>query len=184
MCPFFIVNNFVDRIPIYSVDDVYKRTILLDRALFSFEIFYIIVLEQVISATHITNTTKWKPNGVTIAGGNGQGNQSNQLYFPQGIYVDDDGQCIYIADHQNHRIVAWKYGAKTGEVVAGGNGRGNQMNQLDYPRDVIVDKKNDSLIICDRSNRRVVRWSRQNATKRQTIISNIDCYGLTMDNNG
>ncbi len=98
--------------------------------------------------------------------------------------MDDDEQCIYIADYGNHRIVAWKYGAKTGEVVAGGNVKGNQTNQLNSPTDVIVDKKNDSLIICDRENRRVVRWSRQNPIKRQTIISDIDCCGLTMDNNG
>ncbi len=98
--------------------------------------------------------------------------------------MDDDEQCIYIADCSNHRIVAWKYGAKTGEVVAGGNGLGNQSNQLDRPTDVIVDKKNDSLIICDRWNRRVLRWSRQNPTNGETIISDINCYGLTMDNNG
>jgi sugar lactone lactonase YvrE len=98
--------------------------------------------------------------------------------------VDDDEQCIYIADEWNHRIVAWKYGAKTGQVVGGGNGQGNQTNQLDRPTDVIVDKKNDSLIICDFGNGRLVRWSRQNTTKGHTIISAIDCYGLTMNNNG
>ena len=32
------------------------------------------------------------------------------------------------------------------------------MDQLNRPTDVIVDKKNDSLIICDQGNRRVVRW--------------------------
>ncbi len=137
-----------------------------------------------ISSPRIHNNVKWKQNGVTIAGGNGRGYQLNQLCGPHGIYVDDDEQCIYVADLWNNRIVAWKYGAKTGQVVAGGNGRGNQMDQLYYPTDVIVDKKNDSLIICDRGNRRVVRWSRQNPTKGHTIISNIDCYGLTMDNNG
>jgi hypothetical protein len=32
-------------------------------------------------------------------------NKLNQLSRPQGIYVDDDNQCIYIADYDNHRIV-------------------------------------------------------------------------------
>ncbi len=95
--------------------------------------------------------------------------------------MDDDEQCIYVADEGNQRIVAWKYGAKTGQVVAGGNEQGNQLNS---PTDVIVDKKNDSLIICDYRNTRIVRWSRQNPTKGLTSISNIDCYGLTMNNNG
>ena len=31
------------------------------------------------------------------------------------------------------RIVEWKFGAKMGEVVAGGNGRGNRMDQLSEP---------------------------------------------------
>jgi sugar lactone lactonase YvrE len=139
-------------------------------------------LEQIISPISIN--TKWKQHGVTVAGGNRQGNQSNQLYYPRDIYVDDDNQCIYIVDSGNHRIVEWKWGAKMGQIVAGGNGKGNRRNQLNEPRNVIVDKKTDSLIICDRGNRRVVRWSRRNGTYDQTIISNIDCSGLTMDNNG
>ncbi|CAF4106763.1 unnamed protein product, partial [Adineta steineri] len=134
---------------------------------------------------HINNNTKWKQDGITIAGGNGQGNQLNQLFQPQGIYVDDDDhQTIYIADSDNHRIVEWKYGAKNGEIVAGGNGEGNRSDQLQYPRDVIADKKSDSLIICDSGNRRVVRWSRQNGKNGETIISNIHCDALTMDKNG
>jgi sugar lactone lactonase YvrE len=128
--------------------------------------------------------TKWKQYGSIIAGGNGQSNQLNQLSHPKGIYVDDDNQCIYIADWLNHRIVEWKYDAKTGNVVAGGNGGGNRMDQLYLPTDVIVDKKTDSFIICDCGNRRVLRWPRQNGTQGQTIISDIECYSLTMDNNG
>ncbi|CAF3738400.1 unnamed protein product, partial [Rotaria sp. Silwood1] len=127
---------------------------------------------------------KWKQNAIIIAGGNGPGNLSNQLSLPSSIYVDDDNQSIYIADWLNDRIVEWKYGAKNGEVVAGGKGRGNGTDQLNGPIDVIVDKKNDSLIICDQDNRRVVQWSRQDGTNGQTIISNIYCEGLTMDNNG
>jgi hypothetical protein len=41
-------------------------------------------------------------------------------------------------------------------VVAGGNGQGNQANQLNTPTAVIVDKETDSLIICEYSNKRVV----------------------------
>jgi sugar lactone lactonase YvrE len=121
---------------------------------------------------------------MTIAGGNGQGNQLNQLSDPRGIYVDDDDQCILIADWKNHRIVEWKSGAKMGQVVADGNGEGNRTDQLKEPTDVIVDKKTDSLIIGDFGNRRVVRWSRRNGTNGQVIISDIDCSRLAMNNNG
>jgi hypothetical protein len=58
------------------------------------------------------------------------------------------------------------------------------MDQLNLPTDVIVDKKTNSLIIADYMNQRVVRWSRQNDPNPQIIISNIDCYGLTMNKNG
>jgi sugar lactone lactonase YvrE len=68
--------------------------------------------------------------------------------------------------------------------MAGGDGQGNRMDQLDLPTDVVVDKKNDSLIICDYGNRRVVRWPRRNGTNGQTIISDIHCRGLTMNNHG
>ena len=69
-------------------------------------------------------------------------------------------------------------------MIAGGNQQGSGAHQLSYPYDVIIDKERDSLIICDYSNSRVVRWPRRNGTNGETIISNIDCMGLTMDENG
>jgi sugar lactone lactonase YvrE len=132
----------------------------------------------------IQNNTKWKQYGSTIVGGQGEGYQLNQLYWPYSICLDDDDQMIYIADYGNERVVKWKFGAKYGQVVAGGNGKGNRKDQLNLPTDVILDKKNDSLIICDAGNRRVVRWSRQNRINQEIIISNIACCRLAMDNNG
>jgi hypothetical protein len=34
--------------------------------------------------------TKWKQHGITVAEGNGQGKQFNQLDRPLGISIDDD----------------------------------------------------------------------------------------------
>ncbi|CAF4557551.1 unnamed protein product, partial [Didymodactylos carnosus] len=136
------------------------------------------------SSIDIDPNARWQQNGLTVAGGNGYGNGINHLYYPCGLYVDDDDQRVYIADQANHRIVEWKWGATSGQVVAGGNGQGNGTHQLYDPLDVIVDKERDSLIICDSSNRRVVRWPRRNGTSGETIISNINCRGLTMDGNG
>ncbi|CAF4956940.1 unnamed protein product, partial [Rotaria socialis] len=88
-----------------------------------------------------------------------------------------------IADWGNHRIMQWKNGDTTnGQVVAGGNGGGNGLNQLQYPTDVLIDKETDSLIICDLGNRRVVRWSRRSGTTQgEILIDSIDCYGVAMD---
>jgi sugar lactone lactonase YvrE len=131
----------------------------------------------------IDTMAKWIQNGITVAGGNGQGNALNQLNCPSGLCVDN-GQTIYVADYGNHRILEWKSGATSGKVVAGGNGRGNRNDQLNDPTDVVVDNETDCLIICDYGNKRVVRWPRQNGTSGETLISNIDCSSLAMDNNG
>ena len=125
---------------------------------------------------------RWSQNGVTVAGGNGHGNALNQLYWPHGLDIDDDNQSIVIADYGNDRIVEWKMGASNGKVVAGGQGYGNRLDQLNRPIDVLIDKETNSLLIADRRNRRVLRWSRrQEMTQGEVIVDNIDCYGLAMD---
>ncbi|CAF1252233.1 unnamed protein product [Rotaria sordida] len=73
-------------------------------------------------------------------------------------------------------------GDTNGQVVAGGNGRGNRLDQLNLPTDVLIDKETDSFIICDWQNRRVVRWSRRSGTTQgEILIANIVCWGLAMD---
>ena len=96
----------------------------------------------------------------------------------------DDDQTIYVADCENDRIIEWQCNAREGRIVAGGNGRGDQIHQLNRPVDVIIDRKTNSLIVADYGNRRVMRWSRQNNTHGEVIISDIDCSRLTMDKNG
>ena len=126
--------------------------------------------------------TRWKQNGITVAGGNGSGNQLNQLR-PEALYVDDD-QTMYIADRFQHRIVEWRYGEVKSRTVAGGNQLGKLSDQLNEPTYVLLDKKSDSLVISDWKNKRVMRWRRRNGTKGEKIISNIECWGLAMDNDG
>ncbi|CAF3850715.1 unnamed protein product [Rotaria sp. Silwood1] len=133
---------------------------------------------------HMRFDARWVQNGIIVAGGYGEGEAFNQLSLPHGLYVNDD-DTILIVDLANHRIVEWKYDATFGQVVAGGNGKGNRIDQLNRPTDVITDKKTDSLIICDRGNRRVVRWSRRKGTTSgEIIIEDIDCWGLTIDDQG
>ncbi|CAF0934765.1 unnamed protein product [Adineta steineri] len=123
---------------------------------------------------------KWKQNAITVAGGNGQGQQLNQLNHPFGIFIDKNKN-ILTADYLNHRIVEWKYDAKEGQIIAGENGNGDRIDQLQAPTDVIVDQQNHSIIIADKGNRRVIQWVNQN---QQILISNIDCSGLVMDKYG
>ncbi|CAF1362742.1 unnamed protein product [Rotaria magnacalcarata] len=131
---------------------------------------------------NISANAKWKQNGVTIAGGNGYGGATSQLWGPQALFVDDD-QTVIIADFMNHRIIQWKNGDTTnGQVVAGGKGAGKGLHQLNGPTDVLIDKETDSLIICDKNNQRVVRWSRRSGTTLgEILIDNIYCNRLAMD---
>ncbi|CAF1333896.1 unnamed protein product [Adineta ricciae] len=125
---------------------------------------------------------KWRQNGSTICGGNGEGEELNQLSDPEGIFIDKH-QNIFIADSGNHRIVRLKRNENRGTIVAGGNGGGNSLNQLDRPTGVIFDEQNNSIIIADCGNRRVMRWF-LNTNQSEILIHNIDCCRLTMDEFG
>ncbi|CAF1310054.1 unnamed protein product [Adineta steineri] len=122
---------------------------------------------------------KWKQNAITVAGGSGCGQKSNQLNNPIGISVDEKKN-ISVADCHNDCIVEWKCNANEGQIIAGGNGKGNRMDQLNFPTDMIVDQQNHSIIIADSVNRRVIRWFNQN---QQILIENIDCCRLATDKN-
>lgn len=102
-----------------------------------------------------------------MAGGNGFRADLNQLCYPCGIAVADDNT-LYVADNGNNRVVAWHSGAVTGVVVADG---------LTLPTGVTVD--GDSLIICDTG--RVTRWPRQRGQQKVTLIENVSCYSVAID---
>ena len=45
---------------------------------------------------------------------------------------------VLVVDRFNNRLVRWRPGAQQGEVVAGGNGQGNRLDQLPLPEPVDV----------------------------------------------
>lgn len=81
-----------------------------------------------------TSTT----NGITVAGGNGQGSGASQFYYPTGVFVDAQGN-IYVADQYNQRIQKFAAGNTSGITIAGGNGYGTAPNQFQYPNSIYVD---------------------------------------------
>lgn len=64
--------------------------------------------------------TKDSSIGVTVAGqGNGAWNNTNTtLERPAAILLDSD-ENLYIADSYNFRVLFWKNGAQSGNVIAG-----------------------------------------------------------------
>jgi sugar lactone lactonase YvrE len=141
-------------------------------------LMHLIISQDTLSNIKINN--KWKENATVPIGVHGYGNYCNQINDPRGLCIDDD-QTIYVADSGNHRVIAWKYGNTYGQIVAGGISLENHNDRLHWPTNVIVDNQTDSLLICDRSNKRVVQWPHQNG---ETIILDIGCFGLIMDNEG
>ena len=105
-------------------------------------------------------------NGIVVAGGNGQGNQLNQLNWPTYLFIDEE-QTVYVSDENNHRVMKWNKGAKEGIVVAGGQRTGSALTQLYYPQRLFVDISG-TIYVADGLNHRVMRWPK--AAKQGTII--------------
>ncbi|CAF0803637.1 unnamed protein product [Adineta steineri] len=126
--------------------------------------------------------TKFQQFAITVAKGNEDGQKSNQISDPQGIFFDND-KSLYIVDYSNDHIVRWKLNSNTGQIIEADR-NGNENNQLNLPRDIIFEKENNSFIISDFENKQVIRYFDQNQTNQQIIISNIYCFGLAIDKNG
>ncbi|CAF4085126.1 unnamed protein product, partial [Adineta steineri] len=100
---------------------------------------------------------EYNNEGIVVAGGNGQGDQFNQLKNPTFLFVDEN-QSVYVSDYHNNRVMKWRKGAKAGIIVAGGNGKGKNLNQLSCPQGLIVDDFG-RIYVADFYNHRVMRWS-------------------------
>lgn len=99
-------------------------------------------------------------NGVTVAGGNGQGSAANQLYAPNAVCFDAAGN-MYVTDLYNNRIQKFPAGstsATNGVTVAGGNGAGNAANQLNQPLSTYIDAAG-YLYVADYYNSRVQKFA-------------------------
>lgn len=131
-----------------------------------------------------SSTDLWSNSGKTVAGGDGFGCQLNQLFHPWSVCVDSDDSTVFVAECSNHRVTAWSQDQTKIEIVAGGRKLGNNFNQLNGPANVLLHRQSNSLIIADKGNRRVVRWSLKEIDRPEILISNIDCWGLTMNSQG
>ena len=94
---------------------------------------------------------KWAPGaseGVNIISVSG----------PWGIHAIDSNT-IYVSSHYNHAVYKYTYADEvwTQSTVAGGNGRGTELNKLDYPTGVHVDSAGN-VYVADLQNHRIVKW--------------------------
>jgi DNA-binding beta-propeller fold protein YncE len=102
-----------------------------------------------------------------VAGGNGPGTSSSQLFEPSGIFITADGKFVFVADSGNSRVQKWEIGGVAGITAAGGVQSGASATQFAYPRRVQVIEHEilrantprtiSTLVVVDSGNHRVQR---------------------------
>ncbi|CAF3262084.1 unnamed protein product [Rotaria sp. Silwood2] len=164
---------------------------------------------------------QWEKNDTTgqvIAGGNGQGDRSNQLAGPTDVLVDyqtndliicdayngrvvrwsrhnettqgetvvdnisclglfmDNQRFLYISDDETHAVRQFQIGDQNGVLVAGGNGKGDALNQLSNPFYIFVDRE-QTVYVSDNGNHRVIKWVKN--AKEGIIVAGNQSSGNT-----
>ena len=75
-----------------------------------------------------------------------------------GLAMDDEG-FLYVSDVGRHTVRRYQIGERYGQVVAGGNGKGGRLNQLNHPTYIFVGP-DQGVYVSDVWNDRVVKWSK------------------------
>ena len=118
-------------------------------------------------------------SGVLVAGGNGGGTGSTQLYNPRGLYFDSSTNSLLIANNYAHNIVRWVIGASTWTLVAGSSTGilGSTSTLLSYPTDVVLDSLRN-IYVSDEGNHRIQLFlaGQSNGT---TILGVTGTFGST-----
>ncbi|CAF0933460.1 unnamed protein product [Adineta steineri] len=132
------------------IDDIDCRGLAIDKHRF----LYIFGWKK--NAVRRWKMGEYNNEGILVAGGNGKGNELNQLNSPGFLFVDEE-QSVYVSDRYNHRVMKWRKDSKEGTIVAGGNSVGRNLNQLSHPLGVIVDDLG-RIYVVDAGNHRIMRW--------------------------
>jgi hypothetical protein len=72
------------------------------------------------------------------------------------LSMDQSGN-LYVSDKVKNEVRKWRRGEKQGTLLAGGQGRGNNLNQLNVPTYIYVDG-NETFDVFDEINHRVLKW--------------------------
>lgn len=139
-----------------------------------------------VSDSRNNRVIKFPPNstqgtaGVVVAGGT-VGSALNQLNYPAGIFIDKNDY-LYVADEYNNRVLRFPPNATTdslGTIVAGGNGAGNALNQID-PIGIFVDSAG-YIFIADYNGARVLKFAPGSTQSSNGAVAAQSGLGNPMD---
>ncbi|CAF4756199.1 unnamed protein product, partial [Rotaria socialis] len=71
----------------------------------------------------------------------------------------DKQRYLYVSDVEKHEVRRYQLGEKNGTPVAGGNGQGDGLNQLNVPTFLFVDRQ-QNVYVSDNNNHRVMKWNK------------------------
>ncbi|CAF4372843.1 unnamed protein product, partial [Rotaria magnacalcarata] len=71
----------------------------------------------------------------------------------------DEQRYLYVSNAGSDEVRRYKFGENIGTLVAGGNGQGDGLNQLNYPRHLFVDR-HQNVYVSDYNNHRVMKWNK------------------------
>ncbi|CAF2742269.1 unnamed protein product, partial [Rotaria sp. Silwood2] len=77
---------------------------------------------------------------------------------PWGLTMDDQ-RYLYISDYGKNEVRRYQIGDKNGTLAAGSNGKGDGLNQLNFPAYIFVDQQ-QTVYVSDRENHRVMKWNK------------------------
>jgi sugar lactone lactonase YvrE len=100
----------------------------------------------------------------TVLFGGSYGHDVYSLYTPSAVFAALSGD-VYVADENNHRVLAFADNGAYSRVVAGGHGGGHASHQLYSPQDVALDSSGQIYVV-DYHNHRVSLWPAENAPER------------------
>ncbi|CAF1105354.1 unnamed protein product [Adineta ricciae] len=174
-------------------DDVYRASYKTQKPFTMYtwdEDEEVFLRESIHSRSNIPRHARWNTKGRCLVGNHNNccssGSLLDQLNCPRGIFLTPS-KALLVADSLNHRIMRFKNGIKEGQRVAGRSIAGYGYNMLWEPKHVIFyqQQRKKSYIICDTHNRRVVQMTLgKNNKSFKTIINDIVCSGIAVDEDG
>jgi hypothetical protein len=94
-------------------------------------------------------------SGTIVAGGNGPGTGSTQLYSPYGFTLDSPTNSLIIVNYDAHTVVRWILGASSWTLLAGISGtNGSTSTLLNKPLSAVLDPYGN-MYISDTINQRI-----------------------------